>query len=48
MGSNSDTEDAGKEDQGASNFYLDIKYYPSYYDDFEAEVFWTEFIKGEG
>ena len=49
-GSNSNTKDnnAGKEDQGASNFYLDIEYYPSYDDDPKAEAFWTKFAKGEG
>ena len=44
-GSNGDTEDAGKEDQGASNFYFDIEPYPSYHDDPEAEAFWTKFVK---
>ena len=45
-GSNSNTEDNdGKEDQGASNFYLDIEHHPSYGDDPEAEAFWTKFAK---
>jgi hypothetical protein len=48
-GSNSNTKDNdSKEDQGASNFYFNIKHYPSYYNDPEAEAFWTEFAKGEG
>ena len=38
----------GKEDQGASNFYLDIEPYHSYHDDPKEEAFWTEFAKGEG
>ena len=44
-GSNSDTEDNNGKDQGASNFYLDIEHHPSYYDDPEAEAFWTEFAR---
>ena len=45
-GSNSDTEDNNsKEDQGASNFYLDIEPCPSYHGDPKAEAFWTEFAK---
>ena len=45
-GSNSDTKDNnGKEDQGTSNFYLNIESCLSYYSDPKAEVFWTKFVK---
>jgi len=35
----------GKEDQGAFNFYFDIKPCSSYYNDPKAKAFWTEFTK---
>ena len=47
-GSNSDTEDAGKENQETFNFYFNIKPYFSYYNNSKAEAFWTKFAKEQG